>query len=254
MLCACFGRWGEVMHLYVVTGASRGLGWGFMEELEKNPDAVMLAMSRSGLPRPLAGAQDLRCDLSLAEGQRKAAAALKAKLGEQAWAKAVLINNAGMVEPAGALENCDAELLGRNIGVNLIAPIVLMQAFLAASQNIGERSIINISSGAARHPYFGWTAYCSGKAGLDMASQVVVLEAKRKGVPLRVFSLAPGVMDTVMQEEVRRKSRDEFPDVERFRNLKARGELKRPEEIAARILELEQTGQLPEGVVDLRNL
>jgi benzil reductase ((S)-benzoin forming) len=242
------------MPLYIVTGASRGLGWGLVQCLEKNAPAATLAISRSGLPRPALRSEDLRCDLSSPDGQRRAAAALARKLRAQTWGKAVLINNAGMVEPVGALEHCEPRELARSLGVNLVAPIVLMQAFLAASQHILERTIINISSGAARHPYFGWAAYCAGKAGLDMASRVVALEATNSGRPLRVVSLAPGVMDTAMQDEVRRKSADRFPDVERFRQLKARGELTRPEEVAARILSLEQAGALPEGLADLRDL
>jgi len=242
------------MQLYIVTGASRGLGWNLAQLIARKPEAALLAVSRSGLPRPLERAEDVRCDLASPDGQRTAAGAIGKKLGEAAWGKAVLINNAGIAEPARAVEHYDHRELTYNISLNLIAPIALMQAFLAASDKIPERTIINISSGAGRQPRFGWTAYCSTKAGLDMASQVVALEARTKGIPLRVTSLAPGVMDTAMQDEVRGKSPEEFPDVERFRKLKARGELNKPEDVAARILSLEQAGRLPEGLADLRDL
>jgi benzil reductase ((S)-benzoin forming) len=242
------------MHLYIVTGASRGLGWHLAQLIARKPDASLLAVSRSGLPQPLERADDVRCDLASPEGQRVAAAAIGKKLGEAAWGKAVLVNNAGIAEPARAIEGYDQRELAYNISLNLIAPIALMQAFVAASAKVPERTIINISSGAARQPRFGWTAYCSSKAGLDMASRVVALEAKTKGMPLRVTSLAPGVMDTAMQDEVRAKSPEEFPDVERFRRLKARGQLGRPEDVAAAILGLEQSGALPEGLADLRDL
>jgi benzil reductase ((S)-benzoin forming) len=225
-----------------------------VQQVLRQPDSAVLAVSRGGLPKPLERADDVRCDLASPDGQRAAAGAIAAKFAGTAWRKAVLVNNAGIAEPARAIERYDQRELAYNISLNLIAPIALMQAFVAASRDVPERTIINISSGAGRQPRFGWTAYCASKAGLDMASRVVALEAKAKGAPLRVTSLAPGVMDTAMQDAVREKSPEEFPDVERFRNLKARGELSRPEAVAATILTLENAGRLPEGVADLRDL
>ena len=90
----------------------------------------------------------------------------------------MLINNAGVIAPVGPLERADAGEIERNLAVNLVAPMLLMRRFLRATASRSPlRRIINISSGAGRRPIFGWGAYCAAKAGLDMATRVVALEA-----------------------------------------------------------------------------
>ena len=65
----------------------------------------------------------------------------------------------------------------------------------------GKGTVINISSGAAHSPLEGWSAYCSAKAGLAMLTNTIALECADAGV--RVFGLAPGVIDTDMQASIR---------------------------------------------------
>lgn len=242
------------MHLYVITGASRGLGWAMVKALSGQPDVQVLAVSRAGIPEPHAAVQDLRCDLATLAGQHEAAAAIAARLGEGRWSRAVLVNNAGMVEPVGPVERLGAEDVARSVALNLAAPLVLMQAFLAASAAVETRHIINISSGAARRPVAGWAAYCATKAGLDMATRVALAEAERAGRSLHATSLAPGVVDTAMQGVIRGTRAEDFPDVADFRNLKEQGLLQSPEAVAIRIIELERSGRLPDGLADLRQL
>jgi benzil reductase ((S)-benzoin forming) len=63
--------------------------------------------------------------------------------------------------------------------------------------------VINISSGAGAGRSTAGRAYCAAKAGLDMATRVVALEAQVRGLAVEAVSLAPGVIDTGMQETVR---------------------------------------------------
>jgi benzil reductase ((S)-benzoin forming) len=167
----------------------------------------------------------------------------------------VLINNAGIVEPVAPLDRADPEAIERNITVNLTAPLVLMRRFLAATEHVALRRVINISSGAGRRPIFGWSAYCAAKAGLDMATRVVALEAQVRGVAIDAVSLAPGVIDTGMQGTVRSVSEEDFVDVERFRQMKNEGVLRPADEVAADILAAERDGKLKgEALLDLRTL
>jgi benzil reductase ((S)-benzoin forming) len=130
-----------------------------------------------------------------------------------------------------------------------------MRRFLRATASTPLRRIVNISSGAARRPISGWTAYCAAKAGLDMASRVLALEAGQRGLAIEVSSLAPGVIDTAMQETVRGSSEEDFADVERFRAMKAEGVLRPAAEVAADILRLEAAGRLSgDPIQDLRQL
>ena len=55
---------------------------------------------------------------------------------------------------------------------------------------------------------------------------------------LRAYAVAPGVIDTDMQEIIRNKTPADFPEVAKFLELKASGSFNRPEFVARHILEL----------------
>ena len=78
--------------------------------------------------------------------------------------------------------------------------------------------LINISSGAAWHGYAGWAAYSAGKAAVDRLTESVQLEEEAHG--LRAYAVAPGVIDTGMQTLIRACTKENFPEVERFREMK----------------------------------
>jgi benzil reductase ((S)-benzoin forming) len=242
------------MNFYIVTGASRGLGLALTEILAGNPDNQVFALAR-GADSSVPGTP-IAVDLADSAALEKACDRIDAAIGGKRFDKAVLINNAGVVAPVAPLEETDARELERNLVVNLIAPMLLMRRFLVATDGLASvRRIINISSGAGRRPIFGWSAYCSAKAGLDMASRVVALEAQARGRPVEVVSLAPGVIDTEMQAHVRSRPVEAFADVERFRRMKEEGELRSAGDVAADILRAESEGRLTgDAVLDLRSL
>jgi len=241
------------VNLYLVTGTTRGLGKALAERIALSPDNELIALARAP-DAQITGGVRLEVDLADTQALDKAFDRVELRIRAKRYAKAVLINNAGVVLPVGPLERVSAQELERNLAVNLVAPMLLMRRFLAATEGAALlRRIINISSGAGRRPLSGWSAYCAAKAGLDMASRVVALEAATRGRAVEVVSLAPGVIDTAMQALVRGASVDDFPDIERFRQMKAEGTLRTPEEVAADILRLESEGRLiGETVIDLR--
>jgi len=235
------------MNLYIVTGTTRGLGAALAAQIAAGPSNELVTISRSRA--------SVVADLADAAAVRGACDALERRVAGRAFDKAVLINNAGVIGPVGPVEQVEAEELARNVAVNLVAPMLLMGAFLRATPSVAVRRIINISSGAARREIFGWGAYCAAKAGLDMASRVVALEAQQRGLAVEVTSLAPGVIDTAMQGTVRSASPEAFADVERFRKMKTEGTLRRAEDVAADILRLEAAGKLRgDAVRDLRQI
>jgi len=241
------------MDLYIVTGASRGLGHAIAMQLCAARDTRVLAISRAGM-RDGPPWRDLRADLATEAGQTAAADAITAALAAEKWQRAVLINNAGVVEPLAVVGRTGATEIRRSIAVNLTAPFVLMNVFLAGSPPVATRRVINISSGAGRRPIAGSGAYCAGKAGLDMISRVAALEAESSTVPVSVCSLAPGIIETDMQGVARGASDEQFPSAPMFRSFKSENLLKTPDEVAARILALERAGKLPPGIADIREL
>jgi benzil reductase ((S)-benzoin forming) len=242
------------MELYIVTGASRGLGLALARQLGAESAYRVLALSRRGLPSETLVWRDVRADLGTDAGQREAIDAVVAALGAEQWSRAVLVNNAGTLEPLGVLGNADAAAVQRSIAVNLTATIVLMNAFLVHSARVPVRSVVNISSGSGRRPIPGSGPYCAAKAGMDMISRVAALEADTAGSNVRITSLAPGIIDTDMQIVARNASETDLPSVGMFRSFKSDNLLKTPDEVAAKIIALERAGRLPAGIADIREL
>jgi len=243
------------MNLYIVTGTTRGLGEALAAQIAKDKDNELIAIARAP-DADVPGGVRFSADLSDLGAVAKVAARIEARIRDRRYEKAVLINNAGIVQPVAPLERADAAELERNLAVNLVAPMLLMREFLRATEGGAKlRRIVNISSGAGRRPIGGWSAYCAAKAGLDMATRVVALEAQSRGLAVEAVSLAPGVIDTAMQERVRGADASDFADVERFRQMKADGTLRNSTDVAADILRAERSGRLAANpVADLREL
>ncbi len=243
------------MNLYVLTGHTKGLGAALAQRIARLPDNEIIALGRAP-DGPIAGGAQLQADFADLRSVEAAFDRLEARIAGRRYEKAVLVNNAGVVSPVGMLDRVDAAELAANLAVNLVAPAVLMRRFLhAAATSAKRRRVTNISSGAGRRPIFGWGAYCASKAGLDMLTRVAALEAQAAGTGAEVVSLAPGVIDTGMQAVIRSCSPEEFVDVERFRQMKASGELREAGDVADDILRLEASGKLfAEPVADLRAL
>jgi len=244
------------MNLYLVTGTTQGLGAALAARIAADPANELVALARAP-DAPIPGGARFHADLADTAALERACNRVEEHIRGKRYEKAVLVNNAGVIGPVGLLEAVDGAALERNLVVNLVAPMLLMRRFLRMTEGVAAlRRVINISSGAGRRPIPGWSAYCAAKAGLDMASRVAALEARTRGHAVEVASLAPGVIDTGMQGAVRGAAEADFPDVERFRRMKAEGVLRPAADVAADILRLEAAGRLAgeEAVLDLRQL
>jgi NAD(P)-dependent dehydrogenase (short-subunit alcohol dehydrogenase family) len=114
---------------------------------------------------------------------------------------------------------------------------VLSAAFLRASADlVVPRKILNISSGLGRYAMAGSTVYCAIKAGMDHYSRSLALEEAGRPNGANIVSLAPGVIDTDMQIQLRGANPAAFPDQKRFAGLKSNGQLASPEAAAAKVI------------------
>jgi NAD(P)-dependent dehydrogenase (short-subunit alcohol dehydrogenase family) len=149
----------------------------------------------------------------------------------------VLVHNAAMIGPVGAIGTLAADELQSAVAVNLTAPMLLTNAVMAAAGTQREITVLFISSGAARHNVAGWAAYSATK--LAGESFFEALAAQHAGNPrIRVVNVNPGTMDTDMQGRIREHAQRDvyFPDRDRFVGLHERGELTAPAAVARRIL------------------
>jgi benzil reductase ((S)-benzoin forming) len=239
----------------IVTGHTRGLGAALAEQLiARNVTVLGLSRSRHATLKTRFPAQLEEIELELADTARVAQwIATDALRSFVSGAQTVLlINNAGMVQPIGAIEGQDAAAIASAVSLNVATPLMLASALAAAAVDASDRRIVHISSGAARNAYPGWSIYCATKAALDHHARAVTLDANRA---LRICSLAPGVIDTDMQAEIRGSGEDQFPMRTRFEELKRNGQLSTPEQCAAQLIDYalgDAFGQTP--VADIREI
>ena len=230
-------------HLSILTGASRGMGLSMARQLLTAGHTV-LCISRTtqdalAQHAEQSGATLLQWTHDLAESTTLSTR-LKGWLREQvgkAWRSVTLINNAGVIARIVPLSEADASDLARALRVGLEAPMLLTAAFLRATEGWpAERRVLNISSGLGRRAMASQAAYCAAKAGMDHFTRCVALEEAQKTGGAKVCSLAPGVMDTDMQLQLRSADLAAFPDRDSFARLKSDGQLTSPDEAARRVL------------------
>jgi NAD(P)-dependent dehydrogenase (short-subunit alcohol dehydrogenase family) len=224
------------MKKFILTGHSRGLGAAIGAQLLQAGHPVM-GISRQAHPTLKARYPEQLIEHSVDLGQKDAVIsllegpALKAYLADATCA--VLINNAGLLSPIGMNGSLPNAGIYEAVSVNVFAALALTNLFITLTSHLPDRRVIQISSGAARSPYAGWSVYCATKAALDHYTRCLAVEAP-KG--LRAVSLAPGVIDTDMQAQVRATTISEFPMRPRFDQLKADNALPTADSVAEKLL------------------
>lgn len=223
------------MHLFIITGSSRGLGAAMARQLHR-ADHVVLGIARrrlAELDAPGIGAvEQWEADLS---DPAPVARQLQAWLEDPqrpTWQSATLVNNAALLSDPGPLADSDPAQLSAALRVGLEAPALLCRAFLAATDGVPRRRIMNISSGLGRRAMAGVASYCAIKAGLDHLSRALALEEPGVGI----VSIAPGVIDSDMQQQLRGADPGRFTEQERFQSLKEGGQLQTAEATATALL------------------
>ncbi|HWD71071.1 MAG TPA: SDR family oxidoreductase [Actinomycetota bacterium] len=192
-------REGASRPVAVVTGASRGLGLALAEALARGgwrlvidarrPDRLEAAAARlAALTTVVAIPGDVADP-----AHRAVLAAAAADLGPVA----LVVNNASTLgaSPLPSLSDIEAAVLQRIFEVNVVAPLLLLQA-LGPSLAPGA-TVVNITSDAGVEAYEGWGGYGASKAALEHASQVLAAEQP----DLRVLVVDPGDMRTEMHQD-----------------------------------------------------
>ncbi|MDD2883003.1 MAG: SDR family NAD(P)-dependent oxidoreductase [Rhodoferax sp.] len=230
-------------HLYILTGASRGMGLAMAEQLLA-PHHQLLCISRHANLALASLANEKAClieqwSCDLADAQPVASQLMHwlNALAPDSLKSATLINNAGMIPAIAPLSASNPLELARALRVGLEAPMLLSAAFLKATLALPTpRKVLNISSGLGRRPMASQAAYCAAKAGMDHFTRCLALDEARLANGAKVCSLAPGVIDTNMQTQLRGASPDTFPDQAGFAQLKQSGQLTSASDAAKRVL------------------
>ncbi|MFM2398842.1 MAG: hypothetical protein RL341_999 [Pseudomonadota bacterium] len=230
-------------HLTIITGASRGMGEAIALQLLREKHTLLaISRKRSSALDMVTKEQGAACeqwtlDLTAPEPVAQQLEAWLQKQDGQRFASVTLINNAALLAPPGPLAAANAADVTAALRVGLEAPMLLTAVFLRATQGWpGARKVLNISSGLGRFALAGSSSYCAAKAGLDHYSRAVALEQAEIKNGAKIVSLAPGVIDTDMQVQLRGSDPALFPNRERFLKMKADGQLMTPAQAAEKVI------------------
>ena len=237
--------------VYLVTGASKGLGRSICELLANN-GYVVIGLARasselSSLDDLLKGfnpkSLTISCDLS----NPSEVSFVGKQITEKYSSVHGIIHNAGIISPIGSMFDVDSSVWDQTMMVNLLSVQHLTKILHASMVNAQRCRVTTISSGAAINSLESWSAYCTSKAGLEMWTKCLADEGSRDGIS--AISIAPGIVDTDMQVKIRSVSQEDFPMVDRFIEFHKNGDLVAPNLVADALFDLmtchtmEQSGE-----------
>lgn len=203
------------MKTALVTGGSRGIGFGIAESLAKEGYdlAINGVREASSVQEPLEalssyGVKVIYCqgDISSKKSRESIIGKIKAEFGQLN----VLVNNAGVApRERNDILKATEESFDFVVGTNLKGTYFLTQ--LAANWMIDQKNsnddfdgmIINVSSISATVASVNRGEYCIAKAGLGMVTQLYAARMGEYKIP--VYEIRPGVIATDMTAGVKDK-------------------------------------------------
>lgn len=221
----------------LVTGVSRGIGNAIAKQLlSLSDDVVVYGIARNeealqGLKSEIGdrfnyAVGDVSCESDVSGFVEKV-------VREQGRIDCV-IANAGTLDPVGKVGATDLATWRKLFEVNFFSVVNLVTLALPYLQKAQDGSIILVSSGASTKPYYGWGAYGSSKAAINHLAMTLASEngSDNGGEGVRAVAVAPGVVDTQMQDDIRDKfgpSGMTKEALKRFTDLKENGGLLDPD-------------------------
>jgi len=229
------------LNYYFITGTSRGIGEALAKELLIDKKNYVLGFSRNQSIEE-SNYSHKHIDLSNIDS------ITNFDFPNVPNAESIcLVNNAGTLGDIKYFGNLSDENLAHTMVTNFVAPIVLSNKFMRKYKDVANRkTIINLGSGASKTAYDGWGAYCASKAGLEMITKVIAKEQDLVNTGFEIYNIAPGVVDTKMQESIRESNPDDFSHLDKFLELKKENGLYHAKDVAVKLVELMQHPELIE--------
>ena len=224
--------------VFLVTGASKGLGRSIALAIAKS-GATVIAMARSSSElkeieaklKTISGdSVAVSCDLSKSADISNASEFILSKFDHLSG----IVHNAGIINPIGNMLDTPRDDWELTLKVNLLGVQDLTRSLDDAIGGEKHTRVTTISSGAAQRSLHGWSAYCVSKAGLDMWTNCLAEEGSSENIS--ALAIAPGIVDTAMQEEIRSADESSFPLLQNFKDYYVNGELSKPDDVATKLL------------------
>ncbi|MBA2450933.1 MAG: SDR family oxidoreductase [Chloroflexi bacterium] len=192
----------------IVTGANRGLGQAIAADFVREGAHVVLAArdaealrgvaSELAAKRPMPEQQVLAepTDVSRAEEVERLVGRTVDALGRLD----ILVCNAGVYGPTGAIEVVDWGEWVRAVEINLFGTVLCCRAVLPIMQRQGSGKIVTLSGGGATAPLPRISAYAASKAAVVRFTETLAKEVENTGID--VNAVAPGALNTRLLDEI----------------------------------------------------
>lgn len=222
-----------MMRTIILTGFSRGLGKAISKLLlsERYADDYKILINRDVEEPSVKDSNVIVCSIDLSKNELE----LNKIFIPAETTEVIFINNASVIEPISKVLDMPLNEIDISMNVNFKSPLKLSQYLTRETKKLGvEFLIINITTGAAIKPIEGWLAYCTSKAAVKIALDVLEIENNH----VKVIHFDPGVMDTDMQAIIRSSPKEKMPNVELFQDFKKNSRLKSTADVAKNICDL----------------
>ena len=180
---------------FLVTGAARGLGALFCQEIARAGGSVLaLGRKKEALAAMLADLPGDNHDTIIADVRDSQA--LKDQLNGRQFN--ALVNNAGVAMTA-AIYSSDEDEVRRLIDTNFLGSLWTIQAAVPALKAAGDGVIVNVASVLGHRPLPHTGIYAASKEAVMQITKAAAIELAREGI--RVNALAPGYVITDLNRE-----------------------------------------------------
>lgn len=230
------------MNYIIITGASKGLGKALALKLGGTNTKLYL------IARSLKDLQEISIEVRNKGGEIKVSEfdlsnnideipnlmdSIIKNIDVNKCESLVLINNAGLIKPINFIGELSIEDILVNFNTNCVSAIVLINEFIKKTSKFKfVKKIINISSGVVYNPLSGWGLYSASKSAVNNFLETLVAE---QGESIKAVSVDPGVMDTDMQNYIRKIDKIKFSYIDNFQRYHKEGILVSPDLVANKI-------------------
>ncbi|KAK9468928.1 hypothetical protein V1512DRAFT_258244 [Lipomyces arxii] len=188
--------------VYIVTGASRGLGFNVAKRLLGQASKVVaVARTEAGMaqlaeefPGQVEYVTGDLADYATGEKAVKVAA-------EKFGGIDGIVFNAAVIHPVATIANTDINEFKRLFDINFFSILTTLKPAMPYLRE-SKGNVVFVSSEASYESHFyGWEAYGSSKACVNHLAATLAVEEP----DVFAISVDPGVMDSAMQAEIREK-------------------------------------------------
>lgn len=233
------------MKIALITGVSKGLGES-IAKLFLESGIHVLGISRNANKRleKIATNNQVKyhhypCDLGNTSELEETIEKVKSDIASFDPSLLYLINNAAVIEPINQVSEIDNQALQYHFQLNTVVPIILTNKMLHFTSSTDATFIcVNITSGAAERPIYGWALYCSSKASINMYTKTAALEQDTLKTGNKIIAFNPGIMDTNMQQTIRSSTKEAFYEVEKFKGYKENKQLRDTDTVGGILIDI----------------